>query len=317
MKLFYYQRSDGIENFGDRLNFWLWPQLLPGILDNDEIAAFIGFGTLLNNLLQERVPQAKQLAIFSTGVGYEQPLTHIPERWKIYCVRGFLSAKQLGLPEKLAVTDGAILARRLFKPTAEKKRRFAFMPHIHHARFASTAWQEICQHIGFQYIDPRWSVEQVLTTISQTEILLAEAMHGAVVADALRVPWIPVTTSPRILSFKWQDWCSSIGLDYKPYYVAPLSNFYPRYGRGLRSSLAAMQHWGNYTLQNRFGNFARLRGKAQQFAADRVLHIARTARPNLSADKQLEQLTVELEERLEQFKTHAIAGKFASDRQSR
>jgi succinoglycan biosynthesis protein ExoV len=210
MKLFYYQRPDGLRNFGDWLNPWLWERLLPRIFDGDETTAFIGIGTLLNHLLPQRVPQAQKLVIFSTGAGYEQKLTSPPDSWQIYCVRGLLSARQLGLGNKLAITDGAVLVRRLFEPTGEKTSAFAFMPHVHHAKTAGTAWEWVCRQVGFQYIDPCWPVERVLSAISRTGVLLAEAMHGAIVADALRVPWIPTITSPRILTFKWQDWCSSL-----------------------------------------------------------------------------------------------------------
>jgi succinoglycan biosynthesis protein ExoV len=40
-------------------------------------------------------------------------------------------------------------------------------------------------------------------------------MHGAILADTLRVPWIPVITSPIINVFKWRDWTMSLGLDYR------------------------------------------------------------------------------------------------------
>lgn len=299
MKLFYYKRSDGVENFGDRLNSWLLPKLLPGFFDDDETIGFVGFGTLLNNLLHRRTPNAKKLIIFSTGVGYEKPLTAIPDSWTISCVRGPLSAQKLGISEEFAVTDGAILARRFFQPTGEKVSHFSFMPHINHACAASDSWQEICHQIGFQYIDPRWSVERVLSAISQTEVLLAEAMHGAIVADALRVPWLPLITSPKILKFKWHDWCLSVGLKYRPYSLMPLLPSYPRYARGFRSSLRSLQHWGTSLKQSGFQGLNALKGEPSPYLAQQLLDIAQTAHPQLSSGDRIEQLSQKLEKRLE------------------
>jgi hypothetical protein len=36
MKLYYYQDSKGVKNFGDDLNPWLWSKLIPDVLDDDE-----------------------------------------------------------------------------------------------------------------------------------------------------------------------------------------------------------------------------------------------------------------------------------------
>ncbi|MFP4297085.1 MAG: polysaccharide pyruvyl transferase family protein [Spirulinaceae cyanobacterium] len=294
MKLYYYQRRDGLANFGDALNDWLWPQLLPDFFNEDESRIFVGMGTLLNHLLPQRVSPAKQVIVLSTGVGYEKPLTQIPNSWKIYCVRGKLSARHLGLAEDFAITDGAILVRRLWAETPPKKYAFAFMPHIHHANFACQQWQEICAEAGVYFIHPAWSVERVLNAIAQTEVLLAEAMHGAIVADALRVPWIPITTSPRILAFKWQDWCSSVGLNYHPWILPPQSNLYPRYGRGLRSAWRSFQHWLIYGSQPNLWFAASL---VQQLQL-----IQKNARPQLSNEAHLETLTEKLEMRLEQLR---------------
>ncbi|MDY7012899.1 MAG: polysaccharide pyruvyl transferase family protein [Cyanobacteriota bacterium] len=301
MKLFYYRRSDGVENFGDLLNSWLFPKLLTGFFDEDETVTFIGFGTLLNHRLPCRISRSQKLIIFSTGAGYEKPLTAIPDSWKIYCVRGPLSARKLGISEEYAVTDGGILVRRFFQPTGRKVSSFSFMPHINHACAAGDSWETICRQIGFQYIDPRWSVERVLESISQTEVLLTEAMHGAIVADALRVPWLSIITRPKILQFKWHDWCLSVGLKYRPYYLPPLLDSYPRYARGFRSSLSSFQHWGNALKQNGFQSLNVLKDDPSQYLAQQLLDIARTARPQLSSDEQIEQLSERLENRLYQL----------------
>lgn len=294
MKLYYYQRRDGLANFGDVLNQWLWPQLLPNFFDEDESQIFVGMGTLLNHLLPQRVSPAKAVILLSTGVGYEKPLKQIPEHWKIYCVRGQLSARRLGLDENLAITDGAVLVRRLWQETPQKKYAFAFMPHIHHGNFASSQWQQICAEAGVYFINPAWSVEKVLNAIAQTEVLLAEAMHGAIVADALRVPWIPITTSPRILAFKWQDWCSSVGLSYHPWILPPHHNLYPRYGRGLRSGWRSFRHWFAYGSQPSLLLSSSLFQQLQL--------IQKNARPQLSNEKHLEALTEKLESCLAQLR---------------
>ncbi|MDY7024020.1 MAG: polysaccharide pyruvyl transferase family protein [Cyanobacteriota bacterium] len=300
MKLFYYERRDGFSNFGDQLNSWLWPQLLPEFFDEDETTSFIGIGTLLNQLLPQRVPQAKRLIIFSTGVGYEQPLKTLNSNWKIYCVRGRLSAQKLGLLTDLAITDGAILTRRLYQSSAPKKYKFTYIPHIHHATFAQEVWQRICTQIGFHYLDPRADVDKVLLTVTQTEVLLAEAMHGAIIADTLRVPWIPILTSPRILPFKWRDWCDSIQVKYSPYYLSPLVQSYPKYGRGIRSGIKAFGYWKNSLLQ--FPNLTQLWQEQEELYGNQLLKIAKQGRQKLSLDSQLERLTVQLEEKLEVLK---------------
>ncbi|HBB33127.1 MAG TPA: succinoglycan biosynthesis ketolase [Cyanobacteria bacterium UBA8803] len=302
MKLFYYQRPDKISNFGDALNPWLWNKLLPDVFDNDETTMFIGIGTVINNLLPIRIPSAHQIIIFSSGVGYEKGVPVLDNKWQIYCVRGLLSAQKLGIPEELAVTDGAILVRRLFKPSGHKTHSFGFMPHIHHANYGGKLWESICSEIEFNYIDPRWPVEQVLTAISEVEILLAEAMHGAIVADGLRVPWIPIRTSPRILAFKWQDWCSSIEVQYQPKYLIPLLEVYPPVARGIRSSIQAASHWLSWVKQESFSALNQQWQDKQKLSATQLMRIAQTSRPILSSDRRIEELTLKLEERLSQIR---------------
>ena len=294
MKIFYYKRRDAQPNFGDDLNTWLWPQLLPDFFDDDESTQFIGTGTLLNHRLAERTATAKRLIIFSSGAGYEQPLSMIPAHWHIVCVRGPLSASRLRLPCEKAVTDGGILVRRCFIPARKKTISYTFMPHVHHANFADVTWRRLCEDIGIGYIDPRWPIEQILEAIGRTEVLLAEAMHGAIVADALRTAWIPVVTSPRILSFKWRDWCASINVPYHPWRLLPLSD-YPTYARGVRSSLQAgwlRAKWGQQTLVHQPATIL------NQSTADSLKRLITQGRPVLSTEATLEKLTTELETRL-------------------
>lgn len=313
MKLHYFKRKDNRFNFGDDLNDWLWPQLLPNCFDDNHESVFVGMGTLINDLLPMRVGSAEKVIVFSTGVGYERPLAEVPSNWHIYCLRGPLSAQQLGVPKHLAIADGAILLRRFYKPMSDSKKiSFSFMPHVYHAIQGGSIWKEICNELGFGYIDPCWSVEQVLEAISYTEVLLAEAMHGAITADALRTPWVPIVTSPRILSFKWQDWCTSIGVSYKPHYLPPLDNAYPCFVDRKRASrrsaeyrqlvFQSLEHWKNWALEHPTSAHRIFRPMSNEIIAGQLHHVAKTASPTLSADAKIEKLTAQLEEKLDQFR---------------
>jgi succinoglycan biosynthesis protein ExoV len=128
-------------------------------------------------------------------------------------------------------------------------------------------------------------------------------MHGAIAADALRIPWIPIITSPRMLTFKWQDWCSSLGLKYKPYYILPLGKFYPPSARGLRSSIRYGHYCLNWLSQSSLNSLPQLLRTKQDSAATQLEHIAYDVTPNLSSDSRIEQLTIALEKKLDQLKT--------------
>ena len=72
------------------------------------------------------------------------------------------------------------------------------MPHQMSARRVN--WEPICREVGLRYVDPRWPVARILEELCQTGVLITEAMHGAIVADALRIPWTPVVCLDTRLS---------------------------------------------------------------------------------------------------------------------
>ena len=206
MKLHYYR--DGTGNFGDELNPWLWGRLLPGMMDGQDDILFVGIGTILN----ETIPAGPRKLIFGAGVGYGR-LPVVDEKWQFYCVRGPRTAERLGLPPEMAVTDPAALVARVVRP-ASARRGIGFMPH--HVSAQRFDWQPLCRRLGLAYIDPGWPVDRTLAAISGVECMLADAMHAAIVADALRVPWIPIRLYGHINEFKWMDWCDSLQIDYRP-----------------------------------------------------------------------------------------------------
>ena len=289
MKLYYWKHGTEKRNFGDDLNPWIWERCMPGVLDDNADTIFMGIGTLLN---RKYIPAAHKRVIFSSGAGYGHP-PQMDDSWKIYCVRGPLTARRLGIPENFALTDGALLVRKFYRPSPDKKHRFSYMPHIIQAYSGGKSWQKVCQRTGIHYIDPQGSVDGILNEISTTECLITEAMHGAIVADCLRVPWIPVKTTERILRFKWEDWCASVGLSYSPCRMMPLWD--PQEGGFMRQ----MRH--------------RLK---TQLVMGQLLHIASHAHRNLSDDKKLQILLDELDTRCEMFKKDLKNGLFQIDQKS-
>ncbi|MBA6348686.1 polysaccharide pyruvyl transferase family protein [Colwellia sp. BRX8-9] len=216
MKLHYHKSP--LNNFGDVLNPWFWNKVFGDEWQSkgniNEIA--VGIGTLIN----ESLDSDNRYHILGSGVGYGTTIPKNRNKWSIHCVRGPLSAKALGVEKSLAISDPAILISDFVKFESNvKKYNYSFMPHVD---IDSYRYQLVCEEIGINYISPKWSMTRVLDNIHQSEKLLCSAMHGAILADTLRVPWLPVITAEDILPFKWEDWCLSMELDYKPFRLTPL-----------------------------------------------------------------------------------------------
>ena len=207
-------------NFGDDLNRWLWHALLPGIWDEDGDILFVGIGTILDRNL----PSARQSMVFGTGAGYTAPPPDIATnsaRWQIYGVRGPLTARALALDPSLALTDPAILLATLEEFRGLPRRGVIFVPHWKSVRYGY--WERICAALGIEFVDPCGDSKAVVRRIASAEKVIAESMHAAIVADAFRVPWIPIALSREVSPFKWVDWAASLDLPYRPVCL-PASN---------------------------------------------------------------------------------------------
>ena len=210
MKIYHCRLPEG--NFGDDLNLWLWPRLLAGACDHGaDGILFVGIGTVLNAGL----PQARLRVVFGSGAGIGAPPPNIKsDAWRIYGVRGPLTAKLLDLDPALVIGDPALLLRILPKPAPEPSGRPAFIPHW--ATAGLVPWAEICEPLAIDFIDARGAPEHVLPRIASARLVITKSMHGAIVADAFRVPWLPLLSAYHPIPFKWEDWCRTLGIVYQP-----------------------------------------------------------------------------------------------------
>ncbi len=71
-----------------------------------------------------------------------------------------------------------------------KNYKISIMPYYRTMRVFP--WERFCEKHGYNLITPfrDEDIETKIEKISQSECLISEAMHGAIAADALRVPWV-------------------------------------------------------------------------------------------------------------------------------
>ena len=233
MKLIWYRSDKG--NFGDDLNPWLWEKLLPGRLDEDEDVLLIGMGTLLETWFLEKLPAESRKIVLGTGGGMEYPPPRLGADYTIFGVRGPLTAQYHNLPAALALTDPAMCLGTMWPRSGAARKGVGFMPH--HTTAAMWPWQQTCAALDLVYVDPCAPWETTLNQIDGLEKLVTEAMHGAIVADAFRVPWLPVRISTGSYFGKWDDWASTVRM---PVQFVTIPELYdPVFAAGVSSRLRA------------------------------------------------------------------------------
>ena len=222
MEIVYYKSDTG--NFGDDLNEILWPALFPAdVLDAPNVA-LVGIGSILSEQYAAQYKLAdKSVFVLGTGAGYGRLPVDVA-RWKLLAVRGPLTGRLVARPE-LAATDAAALMAtvpRLVR-RAERQDEIMFMPH--HRTTEGANWEAVARAAGLTYVDPAWSTDMIMERFAHAKLVVTEAMHGAIVADTMRIPWVPIGISYGLLPFKWMDWCLSLDLPYKPVWL-PSSTSY-------------------------------------------------------------------------------------------
>ena len=264
-------------NFGDELNTVLWPSLLPDFFDDNPACRFLGIGSVLD---QRHSPQAVKVVAGSGYGGYE-PKPILDENWIIHWVRGPRTAAMLGLPPALALGDPAALIPKVFFRPPPDGAEIGFMPHFESA--ARGAWRQAAQQAGIRLIDPRGPPLAILRSIGTCKLLLSEALHGVIVADALRVPWIAIQPRAHVHRAKWQDWADT--MDLRPRFgQLPASTLSEWAGGSALGSFHPTRTW----LRRREDWLAKATPERLVARAARALGRAADADPQRSADVSLD-----------------------------
>jgi succinoglycan biosynthesis protein ExoV len=290
VKLTYFRNTPA--NFGDELNAIMWRQLLPdGLLDEHEDELFLGIGSIL----WDHLPRKPLKHVMGSGFGgYTAPPDLHDGSWNVVWLRGPITAERLNLDPRLAICDSAILLRATVLPPPAPGMGTVFMPHFESA--VRGDWKQACALAGIGYLDPRDDVERLLAQIRGARLVITEAMHGAIVADALRVPWIGIVPFFPQHRAKWEDWSLSLDLTLRPAELPP-SNLLEAYtlvtgkpGKGRRSR-ALFKAWPT----------APVNAALVHRAAGRLRRLAEKVEPQLSDDVAISRATERSIAALDQF----------------
>ncbi|SDE76852.1 polysaccharide pyruvyl transferase family protein [Epilithonimonas hungarica] len=213
MNLIYYKSKKG--NFGDDLNPFIWEKIL-GNLDNYPADLdFVGIGSILDERLEK---SANKKIIFGSGVRdflyNSENLDIIKE---VSFVRGPISKKVTGLDY---ITDTAyalaLTGEHQHYLNTKKKHKVSYIPYFEQAEGLN--WDLFKTMTGYNVILPTQNIEIVLEEIAASECIITSAMHGAIVADIFRIPWLRLKFmkqghEPSLTSeLKWNDWMQSVNI---------------------------------------------------------------------------------------------------------
>jgi len=222
MELCYYSSEKG--NFGDDLNPYILKQLCPGFEEVSDNRVLYMIGTILFDgfVGTKGIKQfeTKEKIVFGSGIRYINNPPKIDNTWNVRFLRGPLSSTVLLREANHFITDPAYLVRSLpvFKSISSKKtHRISVIPHF--LSLDKLDWPKLCKELGVNFINPsERNLELILEQIAGSELVITEAMHGAIIADALRVPWKRVKwfshfyEQEMVSEFKWADWLASMDL---------------------------------------------------------------------------------------------------------
>jgi succinoglycan biosynthesis protein ExoV len=231
MKLLYYNDSP---NVGDQLNEYIWKKEFQLLLeDKREDIDLLAIGSILHKSLCK----GNKTIVFGTGARSSDSLPNIDEKWDIRFVRGpntVYALKKQNINVKY-ITDPGLLISKYFsvEPTKQNKNKKKTVGIVPYYRSNHEAWAKVAEVAGLVFISPTLDVDTFCKKVKACDLILTEAMHGAIIADSFRIPWISYTSSTNIFenethNFKWNDWCNSVDIEFDELSYYHFDNLKPK-----------------------------------------------------------------------------------------
>lgn len=217
MNLIYYKSKKG--NFGDDLNPFIWNQLLGDFSKYPSDLEFVGIGSILDSRLEAT---KHRKIIFGSGIrDYLYNPAKLDIIQELSFVRGPISSKATAL-DYITDTAYALALTQEYPAFLQTKKKYktSYIPYFE--QVDGLDWQLFKMITGYNVILPTQDIETVLSEIAASELIITSAMHGAIVADIFRIPWLRLKfakqgNEPALTSeLKWNDWMMS--MDIKNYF---------------------------------------------------------------------------------------------------
>jgi succinoglycan biosynthesis protein ExoV len=207
-------------NFGDQLNRYIFPRLFADLLDDGNDTALYGIGSVIDLNI---IPKIAPAVLFGTGL--RDPFREYDgHNWDIRFLRGPLSVRSFS-PATRYIADAAYLLTliedfRVSVLSTSKRFKVSLIPYFSYVK--PLPWRKLCALLDFHFIDPSGHPDHVLREIAASDFVVAGAMHGAIIADICRVPWLRLrmdqypSESFFLSEFKWADWASALEIEETP-----------------------------------------------------------------------------------------------------
>lgn len=303
MELFYCKSP--LPNFGDDMNAWFWDEIFPDFRTLAPGRTMFGIGSIL---WRANVDMFDDIVVMGSGTGVGILPDRFPDATLFQFVRGPRTAREFGLPADRAISDPACCTPLLpgMEPPRAPHGDAIFVPHAGTGALPLD-WARVADGAGLRLVSPSGDSRAVIREIAGARLVVTESMHGAILADAYRVPWIVVAFKPNFTSFKWLDWADSLEI--------PDIRIHSALDGAKRTyaALRAVRRWPGEMLA-RIGSRRERGGRPVRFAESDALSAAQEYRINAGEKREIRAQVARLSGLLERLLANDLA-RFARSRQ--